>query len=64
MFLGKSAIFIDIPTNRGLAVHGESGWIIPPENAQELATAITRLVLDKSMREHLGRKAREHVVKY
>lgn len=64
MFLGKPAIFTDIPANRGLAVHGESGWIIPPGNAQELANAITRLVQDKSLREQLGQKAHEHVLKY
>jgi glycosyltransferase involved in cell wall biosynthesis len=38
---------------------GETGILVEPKNADDLAAALTRLISDKSLRENLGRAARQ-----
>ena len=40
--------------------HGETGFVVPPGDAHALAKAIHTLVTDASLREGMGRAAREH----
>ena len=42
--------------------HGETGWIVPVDDAAELAEAITLLAADPSLRRELSRAAREAAV--
>jgi glycosyltransferase involved in cell wall biosynthesis len=42
--------------------HGEGGVLVSPNDAGALATGITRLILDPSLRDDLGRRARERAV--
>lgn len=40
---------------------GVSGFVVPPRDPQKTAEAIEKLVLDKSLREEIGRNGRERV---
>lgn len=42
-------------------VDGRTGLLVPPRNASALADAIVRMAGDETLRERLGRSAREHV---
>jgi glycosyltransferase involved in cell wall biosynthesis len=62
MACGKPVISTDLPSgvpwvNR----HGESGLVVPPENADALARAIRDLLEDHALRERLGAGARRRV---
>jgi glycosyltransferase involved in cell wall biosynthesis len=39
--------------------HGQSGWLVPPRNPAELATAILQLLNDPGQRARLGQAARQ-----
>lgn len=41
-------------------VDGETGFLIPPNNASELARAIERLIMDEELRSRMGKRARAH----
>lgn len=64
LFLGKATIMTDIGGNRGLAVDGESGLIVPPADPAALAEALTRLAQDEELRRKLGEAARQHVSRH
>jgi len=40
-------------------VHGESGWLVPPENEAALAAALRSVLSDNTLAEQLGRAAHE-----
>jgi glycosyltransferase involved in cell wall biosynthesis len=42
--------------------HNETGWLVPPGDSPSLAAAIDLLMDDPSLRERLGRAARESIV--
>ncbi|MDQ4144854.1 MAG: glycosyltransferase family 4 protein [Actinomycetota bacterium] len=44
--------------------HGESALLVPPGDAEALASAIRRLLDDRSLRERLGASGRERVLKH
>jgi glycosyltransferase involved in cell wall biosynthesis/nucleoside-diphosphate-sugar epimerase len=44
-------------------VDGVTGLLVPPENGEELARAVRRLLDDADLRSHLGASARERVVR-
>ncbi len=62
MSLGKPALMTQIPGNRGMAVHQESGWIVPPRDAKALATAMDELSrLPAANIQAMGQAARAHI---
>jgi len=48
---------------KGLLEETNAGILVEPENPQELAEAIIKLLKDKKLREEMGRRGREYVVK-
>lgn len=42
--------------------HGENGWLIQPDNLQEMVNALDTLLADASLRKQLGQKARQTTV--
>jgi glycosyltransferase involved in cell wall biosynthesis len=45
-----------------IVTDGETGLLVPPKNPRELAVALMRLMDDPSLRDQLGRAARERVM--
>jgi rhamnosyl/mannosyltransferase len=41
--------------------HGETGFVVPPDNPRALARALQVLLADKNLREHFGQNGRRHV---
>ncbi len=40
--------------------HGETGWVVPPRDAQALAAALNEILGDDERRQAMGRRARAH----
>ena len=64
MSSGRACVATDIPGARDLVVHERSGLIVPPENVDALAEALSRLVSSVELRRVLGIAARERVLQY
>ena len=56
---GKPTIACDIGGMREVVVSGETGLLVPPENARALADAIRALATDETLRDRLGRRSLE-----
>jgi glycosyltransferase involved in cell wall biosynthesis len=61
LFLGNATIMTDIGGNRGLAVHNESGIIIPPRDPEAMAEAIQLLVSNAALRARIGKAGKAYV---
>ncbi|HMN89855.1 MAG TPA: glycosyltransferase family 4 protein [Saprospiraceae bacterium] len=61
LFLGKPSIFTDIPGTKGMGIPGETALIVPPRNAQALATAMLELWQDPEHRARLGKAGLEYI---
>lgn len=59
---GIPSVTTDTPGCRDIIVHGRTGLIVPPRDVDALASAFRTLLQDASLRERLGRQARERVV--
>lgn len=59
--LGRPLIATDVPGCRDVVIDGKTGLLVPVDDAQSLAGAISRLAHDAGLRHRLGRAAREHV---
>lgn len=59
--LGRPLIATDVPGCRDVAIDGKTGLLVPVDDAQSLAGAISRLAHDAALRHRLGSAAREHV---
>jgi glycosyltransferase involved in cell wall biosynthesis len=44
--------------------HGETGWIMPPENDEVLAALLERLLREDALRSRTGKQAREWAVRF
>jgi glycosyltransferase involved in cell wall biosynthesis len=60
---GRPLVATDAPGCREIVHHGENGLLVPPRDAQALAQAIEKLIGDKSVRQAMGKRAREIVLK-
>lgn len=60
---GKPIIATDVPGCREVVRHRVNGLLVPPRNATALADAITILLENKELRNKLGHRGREMVVK-
>jgi glycosyltransferase involved in cell wall biosynthesis len=58
---GVPAIVTDVGGNREIVSHEKTGIVVPGENKDGLRAAIRLLVKDRSMRQRLGKSARERV---
>ena len=61
MALSKATIASDTGGIPEVVMHGETGLLVPPRHAGELAAAITKLLKDPSRRERMGRAGLERV---
>ncbi len=61
MGLGKAVIVTDIGGSREAVRHGESGWVVPPRNSEELAKAICCLLESPRLRQSFGERGRQAV---
>lgn len=62
MACGKACVATDIPGSRDLVQHGRSGWVVPGEDIEALAAALSELSAAEALRRELGRAARERVL--
>lgn len=61
MFLGNPTIITSIPGNRGMAIDGETGLVVPPRDPIALARAIEKLAFDPELRKSMGKKGQKHI---
>jgi glycosyltransferase involved in cell wall biosynthesis len=62
MAIEKPVVANDVGGNRELVRHGETGFLVPFGNAEELAKAIISLIRDPNVAVSMGRRAREYIV--
>ena len=60
---GRAIVTTDTPGCREIVSDGENGILVPPRDAGALANAIRRLIDNAPLRERMGKKGRELVVK-
>ena len=63
MACGLSVVGADVPGVREVLRHGQTGWLCDTD-AASIAEALNRLLTDADLRQHLGRNAREEIVRY
>lgn len=61
LFLGIPTIMTDIGGNRGLAIDGETGLVIPPRDPVAMAKAINKLVDQPELRAKIGPAGKAYV---
>lgn len=59
MAAARPIIATDVPGNRDLIVHGQSGWLVPYGDTNALAEGIVSLLSNRELAATLGRRARE-----
>ncbi len=64
MAMAKPAIVSDIPGLQEVVKHNVSGLIVPPNDVQALAEAISTLIEDKALREKMGKASRERIIRH
>ena len=62
MAAGKAVVVTDVGDNRHLIENGRNGIIVPQKDPQKMAQEIERLILDKGLREELGKNALRKVI--
>ena len=62
-YLKTPVIATNVGGNPELVTNGETGILIPPENPEEMITAINRLILDEEMKQKLSKNAFEFINK-
>jgi glycosyltransferase involved in cell wall biosynthesis len=51
----------DVGGNPELVTHGETGWLVPPDDEPAMRRAVQTLLGDSDLREQLGKNARRYV---
>jgi glycosyltransferase involved in cell wall biosynthesis len=59
----RAIVATDVPGCREIVRHHENGLLVPPRDAQALADAIARLAQDQALRQHMGVRGREIIVR-
>lgn len=54
MRAGRAALVTDVGGNPDVVLHGETGWVVPAENALALADGLERLLSDGALRTRMG----------
>lgn len=63
MAMGKPIVTSDAPGCRQTVENGVNGFLVPVGNSHALASALEKLILDKNLREKMGRVSRIKVVR-
>jgi glycosyltransferase involved in cell wall biosynthesis len=61
MSLGKPVVITKIPGNTDLVEDGKSGILVPPGDPASLAEAIMQIYNDESMKENMGKQAKDRM---
>jgi glycosyltransferase involved in cell wall biosynthesis len=59
---GLAAIVTPVGGTTDVIEHGETGWLITPDDPASLQSAILTLAADENLRQKLGQKARERAM--
>jgi len=59
----RPIVTTDMPGCREIVLDGENGYLVPPRDAATLAEALKKLIADKLLRQRMGNKGRENVLK-
>jgi glycosyltransferase involved in cell wall biosynthesis len=59
---GIPAVASDIPGNREIIVHGQTGLLVPVDDVEAFADAILKLIQDAGLRRHMGQAAKERII--
>jgi glycosyltransferase involved in cell wall biosynthesis len=62
MSCGLPCVATDIRGCNELIEHGETGLLVQPKNSQSLASALHRLIVDRELRQLMGKRARANIV--
>ena len=54
MRAGRAALVTDVGGNPDVVRHGETGWVVPPEDAAALGQGLERLLGDSALRARMG----------
>lgn len=64
MALSKPVVATAVGGVPEVVIDGEVGFLVPPNDAKALATRISQLIEDASLRKTMGQKARERVLRH
>jgi glycosyltransferase involved in cell wall biosynthesis len=64
MACGKAVVASDIGGLKDIVVHGKTGLLVPPGDAEAVARALDRLVDEPELAEEMGEKGRERLEEY
>jgi glycosyltransferase involved in cell wall biosynthesis len=62
MTLGRAVVATDVGDISSAVIDGETGLLVPPEDAEALARALERVISDPALAEHLGAEGRNRVL--
>jgi glycosyltransferase involved in cell wall biosynthesis len=62
MAMGKGIVASNLDQIGEVLRHGDTGWLVPPADAEQLAVGIDRLVRDAALRNALGAAARREAL--
>jgi glycosyltransferase involved in cell wall biosynthesis/ubiquinone/menaquinone biosynthesis C-methylase UbiE len=63
MACGKPIVATDFPGYKIVILDKQNGFLIPQKNSKEIGVAVSKLLLSKRLRDTMGKKSRELVVK-
>ena len=58
---GKPLITTNVPGCKQVVIDGENGFVVPQKNAEELAKALVKLIINPELRRVMGMRSREIV---
>jgi sugar transferase (PEP-CTERM/EpsH1 system associated) len=64
MSAGLPAVLTDVGGNRSVVIGGKTGLLVPSQNPQALANAITTVLEDKQLAKVMGESGREQVLRH
>jgi len=59
MAMKKPVVATNVGGTSDLVVDGENGFMVPPKDAEQLASALKKLIKDESLRAKMGNTSRE-----
>ena len=60
---GKPLVTTNVPGCKQVVIDGENGFVVPQKNAEELAKALVKLIINPKLRKVMGMRSREIVTK-